>query len=66
MDVNTVPFLNFVLNSIIVIVFLLFSKTSLEKIRNILDILNNGGYKNCPFYSKTTHHGDDLEESQKN
>ena len=47
---ESVSFLNFVINAVIIVVLLLFSRENLARVRNILDILNNGSYHNCPFY----------------
>lgn len=45
-----VEFLNFAVNAIILILVVFLSKKRLRYLRNILDILSNGGYKSCPFY----------------
>lgn len=50
---RAISFLSFVLNAIIVIVLVALSKESLTRIRNIIDILTNGGYANCPFYRES-------------
>ena len=42
--------LSFVLNAILVVVVGLMSRESIPRIRKILDILDNGGYKNCPHF----------------
>lgn len=41
---------SFILNCIILTLLMLFSKKTLERIRKIIDILTNGGFKDCPHY----------------
>lgn len=43
-------FIQFVLVALITIIVIFANKEALSRIQNILDILNNGAYKNCPFY----------------
>lgn len=47
---NTVEFLNFVVNAVIIISLLLLNRESLKRVRKVLDILTNGGYRDCPFF----------------
>lgn len=47
---DVVAVLNFVLNALITIALVAFANRDLKGLRNILDILNNGGFRNCPFY----------------
>lgn len=48
--VRTTTFLNFCLNGIILILIMLLSRRSLERIRRIMNLLEHGGYKECPHY----------------
>ena len=57
MNVELTPFLNFVLNAFVVVLLLLFSKESLRRIRKILNILDNGGYRDCPHYADQRQQG---------
>lgn len=50
---STVSFFSFVLNAVIVIAVIALNRESLTRIRNIIDILTNGGYANCPFYRES-------------
>jgi hypothetical protein len=61
MDPQLIPFLNFVLNSLIIIVVLLFSKTSLAKIRLMLHLLHNGDCFKCPYFLDARRYRDDLQ-----
>ena len=54
---NTELFLNIVLNSVTIIVLLAFSRRSLERIRKIIDLLNNGGFRDCPYYADQREEG---------
>ena len=54
---NTTIFFNFALNSLIIIVLLLFSRESLRKLKNIVNILSNGAYSDCPFYKDQVENG---------
>ena len=54
---NYTVFFNFALNALIVIVLLLFSRESLRKLRNIVNILSNGAYSDCPFYKDQVENG---------
>lgn len=47
-----IEYFSFVLNAVIIITLMLFSRTNLSRVRRILDILSNGGYHDCPFYKK--------------
>jgi hypothetical protein len=40
-----------VLNCIILLSVMLLNKEGLERIRKILELLSNGGYRDCPHYS---------------
>lgn len=42
--------LQLAINSIILIVLIGVNREALHRIRNIIDILSNGAYKNCPFF----------------
>jgi len=58
MDVgNTSLFFSFVLEAAIVIILLVSSKETQRKVKNIMDILNNGAYTSCPFYDKICREG---------
>ena len=48
---------NLALNALIVIVLLLFSRQSLQRLRNIVNILSNGAYHDCPFYKESMQDG---------
>lgn len=39
---ESIEFLNFVANAVLIVVLLLFSRQSLKKIRKIIDVLTNG------------------------
>lgn len=45
-----VQLFSFILNAIIVVVLLLFSRENLTRVRNILKIIDNGAYHDCPLY----------------
>lgn len=45
-----INYFNFVLSAVIVVVLMLFSRENLKRVHNILDILQHGSYKNCPYY----------------
>ena len=62
---DSVLFLNVVLNSLVVIVLLAFSRRSLERIRRILDLLNNGGFRDCPYYADQRDEGRRWYDSNK-
>ena len=38
------------LNALILILLIAFNREALRRIKNIIDILSNGAYSNCPFY----------------
>lgn len=38
------------LNALILILVVAFNKEALRRVKNIIDILSNGAYSNCPFY----------------
>jgi len=61
MNPKLIPFLNVVLNALIIIVVLLFSKTSLAKIRLMLHLLHNGDCFKCPYFLDAKRHRDELE-----
>lgn len=46
-----IELLSFAINAVILIVLIGLSRESLGRIRNIIDILSNGAYKNCPFFT---------------
>ena len=50
-------FFNFALNAVIILVLLLFSRESLRKLKNIVTILSNGAYSDCPFYKDQLENG---------
>lgn len=45
-----VSFINLAINAIILIVLIGLSEKALKRIRNIIDVLSNGSYHNCPFF----------------
>ena len=57
----------FVINAIILIVVLLLNKEELLRIRKLIDILTNGGYRDCPLYKEKTLQGlrKSLQENDK-
>jgi hypothetical protein len=57
MQLGLVALLNFCLNAFVLIVLLLFSKQTLRKIKNVLSILDNGGYRECPHYADQRERG---------
>lgn len=59
----------FVLTLVVLVLFLLLSERTLKRIKNLLDILDNGSYHSCPFFSKCAQSGgrrwyDNLEEKE--
>jgi hypothetical protein len=52
-NADSIEFLNVVLNSIVVIVLLAFSRTNIQRVRRMLDILDNGGWRHCPLYKES-------------
>ena len=46
---SSTALISMALNAIILIFLLSFSKESLRKIRHVLDILEHGSFKNCPY-----------------
>lgn len=65
MNPGLIPFLNFCLNALITIVLLAFSRRSLERIRKLMDLLSNGGFRDCPFYRTHDSHREDLPSTMK-
>lgn len=55
--IRVISLFSLVLNAVIFILLLASSKAELGRIRNIIDILTNGGYNNCPFYRDFTKKG---------
>lgn len=54
----TLPvFINIVISAVTIIVLLAFSRESLRRIKNILTILTNGAYSDCPFYKDNVTRG---------
>jgi len=47
---SVISYGSFVLNAIIFVVVLLLNKEALLRLRNVLDILTNGAYRNCPYF----------------
>ena len=39
---------SFVLNAVILIFIMLFARVDLKRLKRLLDILDNGGWRNCP------------------
>jgi len=55
--ISSTVFSSLVINSAVIIVLLLFSKESLRRLKNVLDILNNGAYTSCPFFTEKMKNG---------
>ena len=45
------------LNALILILLIAFNTEALRRVKNIIDILSNGAYSNCPFYRETMKNG---------
>lgn len=50
---TAMQYFNFVLNSVIFIALLAISRIGMSRIKRMLDILDNGGWRHCPLYRES-------------
>jgi hypothetical protein len=50
-------YFNFVISAVMFIVVLFANKVEIHRIRKILDILDNGGWRSCPYYHQAAMKG---------
>ena len=54
---QVIGYFNFVISAVIFVFVLFANKTEIGRLRKLLEILDNGGWRNCPYYKQSAVRG---------
>lgn len=55
--IQILGYFNFVISAVIFIFVLFANKVEITRLRKLLEILDNGGWRNCPYYQQSAVRG---------